>query len=124
MPATQVSVRIKEEIYKEIKKLIEESGKDFSTITNELLEEVVKMRRCPGIIFADGVTGRRARVAGTGIEVWEIIADYKSMDENFNDLREAYNWLSENQLKAALGYYKTYPDEIDRLIVYKNTSRI
>ncbi len=74
------------------------------------------MRRCPGILLAEGTGGRRARVAGTGIEVWEVIATYKSVKEDFKRLQRAYHWLSGEQLKAALGYYTIYPQEIDRLI--------
>jgi len=74
------------------------------------------MHRCPGIVFNDGVSGRRARIAGTGVEVWEVIADYKGVGENFTRLRDALHWLSELQLRAALGYYRAYPKEIDRLM--------
>jgi hypothetical protein len=35
------------------------------------LVKAVKMENHPGIIFADGATGRRARVSGNGIDVWE-----------------------------------------------------
>jgi uncharacterized protein (DUF433 family) len=74
------------------------------------------MRRCPGVVFAEGVTGRRARIAGTGLEVWEVISAWNGMDRNWEDLKTAYDWLSEHQLKSALGYYRAYPEEIDRLI--------
>ena len=37
-----------------------------------MLIEAVKMRRCPGVTFADGPTGRRAKIAGTGIDIWEL----------------------------------------------------
>jgi len=85
-------------------------------MANELLAEAVKMRRCPGIVFADGPAGRRARLVGTGIELWEIIASYKSLDCNFVRLRRAYHWLTELQLRSALGYYAAYPKEIDEQI--------
>lgn len=78
-----------------------------------LLAEVEKMRRVPGIIFADGATGRRARIAGTGLEVFEIIIAYRSVNWNWEHLREAFHWLSEDQLRAALRYYELYKDEID-----------
>lgn len=74
------------------------------------------MRRCPGILFADGPSGRRARVAGTRLEVWEVIATYKSLGRDFARLRRACHWLSEAQLRAALGYYAAYPAEIDELV--------
>jgi uncharacterized protein (DUF433 family) len=116
MGAVQKSLRIPQETVKEIEQLASESGRDFSSIAKDLLTEAIKMRHCPGIIFAEGVTGRRAGVAGTGLEVWEIVAGFKSVNENFQRLKKAYHWLTEQQLRAALGYYKAYRDEIDRQI--------
>ena len=68
MGAVQKSLRLPEETVKEIDKLAKERGEDFSATAKNLLEEAIKMRRCPGIIFASGVSGLRARLAGTGIE--------------------------------------------------------
>ena len=116
MAGVQKSLRLPAETTKEIEQMAKETGQDFSNVTKDLLQEAIKMRRCPGILFAEGIGGRRARVAGTGIEVWEVIAAYKSMKEDFKRLQKAYHWLSTEQLKAALGYYTVYPREIDRLI--------
>jgi uncharacterized protein (DUF433 family) len=116
MKGVQKSLRLPEETLKEIEELSAETGRDFSTITKDLLTEAIKMRRCPGIIFGEGVNGRRAKVAGTGIEVWEIIAGYKSVGKDLKRLKKAYHWLSQEQVKAALSYYSAYPEEIDRLI--------
>ncbi len=116
MASVQKSMRIPEKMVKEIQALARQSGKDFSTMTKELLEEAVKMHRCPGIVFSEGVSGKRARIAGTGIEVWEVIANYKSVDKNFERLQNTYHWLTELQLRAALGYYHAYPQEIEQLI--------
>ncbi len=116
MATIQKSMRVPEELIKEIQSIGLESGKDFSAITKELLEEAIKMRRCPGIIFTEGTSGRRARIAGSGTEVWVIIAGYESVSEVFERLRGANHWLTEQQLRAAIGYWKTYPEEIDRLI--------
>jgi uncharacterized protein (DUF433 family) len=116
MAGVQKSLRLPAETTKEIEQMAKETGQDFSNVTKDLLQEAIKMRRCPGIIFAEGTSGRRARIAGTGIEVWEVIAAYKSVKEDFKRLKKAYHWLSGEQLKAALGYYAIYPKEIDRLI--------
>ena len=116
MRAVQKSLRIPQKTLEEIERIADESGRDFSSITKDLLTEAIKMRRCPGIVFADGVSGRRARVAGTGIEVWEIITTYKSVNQHFGRLQKAYHWLSEQQLRAAIGYYVAYRDEIDHQI--------
>ena len=116
MRGVQKSLRLPEETLREIEELSAETGQDFSTITKDLLTEAIKMRRCPGIIFGEGVSGRRAKVAGTGIEVWEIIAAYKSVGKDLKKLKKAYHWLSQEQVKAVLSYYSAYPEEIDRLI--------
>lgn len=79
-----------------------------------LLEETEKQRRVPGIIFVDGAAGRRARIACTGIEVFEVIRTYRAIGEDRPQLSETYDWLSEKQLEAALAYYEAYPEEIDK----------
>ena len=113
MTAVQKSLRIPQDTLHEIERIAGESGRDFSSVTKDLLAEAIKMHKCPGIVFAEGVSGRRARVAGTGIEVWEVIANYKSLDQNFNRLQKAYHWLTEQQLRATIGYYSAYGKEVD-----------
>ncbi|MDP2665865.1 MAG: hypothetical protein Q8P23_04550 [bacterium] len=117
MSSVQKSLRIPDEVAKIIQEQAESSGRDFSAVANELLAEAVKLKRCPGIVFADGPSGRRARIAGTGLDVWEVIATYKSLNQDEARLRESYHWLSEPQLRSALTYFRLYPDEIERQIL-------
>ena len=116
MTTVQKSIRLPEEAVKEIEALASGTGKDFSGIARDLLIEAVKMRRCPGVTFADGPTGRRAKIAGTGIDIWEFIATFKGMSENYDKLKETYHWLSDQQIRSAPSYYALYPDEIDEKI--------
>jgi len=117
MNTVQKSLRIPRETALEIENIARETGRDFSSITKDLLAESIKMRRCPGIVFAEGVSGRRAKIAGTGLDIWEVIATYKSVGEDFKRLGEAYHWLSQPQLRSAMGYYLIYQEEIDELIM-------
>ena len=64
------SVRIDDTTSRDIEQLRRGRTATFSSLASELLAEAAKMRRCPGVVFADGPSGRRARVEGTGIEVW------------------------------------------------------
>jgi hypothetical protein len=34
------------------------------------------MRECPGTYFASEPAGRTAKIAGTGLAVWEVLRDY------------------------------------------------
>jgi uncharacterized protein (DUF433 family) len=68
----------------------------------------------PGIIFADSPAGGRvARIGGTSLEVFEIVHAYRAMETSWARLKEAFHWLSDTQLRAALAYAETYPEEID-----------
>ncbi len=112
----QRSVRLLEEVDEAVVGLVERTGRDFSAIVNELLDEALKMRRIPGIYFADTPSGRTAKVAGSGLGVWEIIMGFRSVEEDWGLLRESYHWLTEHQLRSALAYAEAYPDEIERRI--------
>lgn len=106
-------IRVTEELESEILREAEARGKSWSATTNELLEEALRMRRAPGVVFMNGPSGRRAVVAGTGIDVWEIIGAWKAGGRNDENLRRDFDWLTESQLRAAFGYYALYPEEID-----------
>jgi len=113
MGANARGLRIPVELEREIEREGATRGQSWSAAALELLEEAVRMRRAPGIMFGDGSVGRRALVSGTGLDVWEIIATWHAADRDYNQLKLAYPWLSEVQLRAALGYYQLYPREID-----------
>ncbi len=62
----------------------------FSQLATSLLREGIRMRRVPGVIFVDGLDSRRAAVAGTGLEVWGLIATYKAVGEDEEELSCSY----------------------------------
>jgi uncharacterized protein (DUF433 family) len=109
-------IRISDELEREIARESQTRGKSWSAITNELLEEAIRMRRAPGVSFMDGPAGRRAVIAGTGLDIWEIIATWRDVDGNFEALKENFDWLEDSQLRAALAYYELYPSEVDARI--------
>jgi len=108
-----VSLRIPDEVRELIRETMKQSGRDFSSIANEMLLEAAKMRRIPGIFFMDTPSGRTATIGGTGIKVWLLMHAYAEMDHSWERLREAFHWLTEQQLRSALAYAEAYPDEID-----------
>ena len=106
-------IRMPDPVEREIEREAERRGESFSAVASEVLKEGVRMRRVPGIAFTDGPSGRRPTVAGTGLDVWEIIASWKTVGETVDALLEEYDWLNEFQIRSALAYYRMYPDEID-----------
>ena len=68
----------------------------------------------PLIRFADGPSGRRARLLG-GPDVWEVVTVAR---DNDGDLAEtaSYLELSLGLVQAAASYYAAYPQEVDERI--------
>ena len=97
----------------EIDRIARRARRSFSAVTQDLLEEALRMRSCPGIYFADEPAGREAKVAGTGLGVWEVIRDYLNRKKDEKVIRQSFPQLSEAQVKACLLYYGRYPREID-----------
>lgn len=69
----------------------------------------------PGIEFADNGASRRARIRGTGIEVWEIV-DLVKLHGGDVDAVVAFIDRPRGQVESALAYYGAYPDDIDVLV--------
>lgn len=108
------SLRLPEQLEQEIERELQRRGvKEWSRGVVDLLTEAVRMRRVPGIVFVDSRTGRRPVVAGTGLDVWEVVAAWRALGEDEARLRHAYDWVTAPQLRAALNYYAIYPEEID-----------
>lgn len=106
-------IRLPEELDRQIEREMDRSGANWSEVVVRLLEESVRMRRAPGVVFSDTPSGRQAVLAGTGLGVWEVVAAWKAADESREGLRRRFSWLPELRLDAALNYYALYPDEID-----------
>ena len=74
----------------EIERIARRTRRSFSEVAQTLLEEPVRTQACPGIYFADEPAGRVAKVAGTGLGVWEVIRAYKDVKGNEKKLKK---WL-------------------------------
>lgn len=114
MASKQHSLRVPDQLDEEIRREIEFRGEgNWSKGAISLLEEALRATRVPGVVFVQRRDGRRPAIAFSGLEVWEIVATWKEGEESWEGLVEAYPELSEAQLRAAVAYYRAYPDEID-----------
>jgi uncharacterized protein (DUF433 family) len=115
-PGQPRSVRFRPELAREISRIARRNRRPFSEVTQELLEEALRMRQSPGVYFADEPGGRVAKIAGTGLAVWEVIRDYRAEGSTEAGLRKALPQLTPGQWKAAQLYYGRWRDEVDDLI--------
>lgn len=84
-------------------------------LAERYLEEGLRMDEHPGIGFADGPAGRRAVVAGTGLDVWEVIATVKQPGGSAEAARH-YLEVPVGAIRAAVRYYAAFTTEIDDLL--------
>lgn len=85
------------------------------TLAQRYVEEGLRMDDHPLIRFADGPAGRRARLTGTGKDVWEVITVVR---DNGGSAADAAGYLEIplGLVQAAIAYYGAYTAEIDQLI--------
>ena len=85
------------------------------TLAQRYVEEGLRMDEHPLVRFADGPAGRRARLVGTGKDVWEVIA---TVQDNNGDAGETARYLEIplGLVQAAITYYGAYREEIDEWI--------
>lgn len=69
------------------------------------------VKQVPGIIYSP--VRNRARILGSGLEVFEIIGQYRAMDEDFARLQEAFHWLTAEQLRAAIAFAEANPEFVN-----------
>lgn len=116
MPTPTKTLRLRSSLRAEIDRIAKRTRRSFAEVTQDLLDEALRMRECPGVYFADEPAGREAKVAGTGLGVWEVIRDYRAGQKDPRVLRKSLPQLSQAQIKACLLYYARYPQEIDAQI--------
>lgn len=120
-PETPVSVRLNKSVLSPIRAKARAAGKPVSRVIKEMLESVLRMQRFPGVVFVEGPAGRRAHLAGTGLDVWEIVCllqEYKTAAK----LRESFPRLSLMAIQIAQAYAEAYPEEISAFVELNSQS--
>jgi hypothetical protein len=85
------------------------------TLAQRYVEEGLRMDEHPLVRFAEGPAGRRARLIGTGKDVWEVIVVVR---DNGGDAAESARYLEIplGLVQAAITYYGAYAAEIDQQV--------
>lgn len=91
------------------------SNTSVTSLVVTLLDEGLKIRQFPGIVYRNGPTGRRAGLVG-GPDVWEIVRDLRhaagrGMARIAHLVEET--GLSTARVTLAADFYATFPDEIN-----------
>ena len=116
---TPVSIRFRRaEVADRLKAEAGARNVSTSALAEELIEEGLRARRHPMIVFRDGASGRRAGLIG-GPDVWEVVGGLVGGDvppeDRIGRAAELLG-LSHQQIDAVLDYYADFTTEIDEEI--------
>jgi uncharacterized protein (DUF433 family) len=106
-------MRLRQSVREHLEAWASRGRRSVSEVAQELIEEGIRMRECPGIYFASEPAGRTVKIAGTGLAVWEVLRDY-IQDQDIERVRQAFGQLSQAQITAAVMYCSRYAEEIRR----------
>ncbi|MEX2620389.1 MAG: hypothetical protein WD250_09220 [Egibacteraceae bacterium] len=117
MPAAK-SFRLPEELTGRLARRAADEALSQTELVVALLDEGLKTRAFPGIVYREGPTGRRAALA-VGPDVWEVIGTVTHVSGSGE--RKVANTarmlsLDERWVRLAIEFYSAFPDEVDARI--------
>lgn len=110
-----ISIRLERSLLEAIRRYAHRTGRPVSSVIKEMLEIAMRTQTYPGIIFVQGPAGRRAHLAGTGLDVWEVVkllGEYESPAR----LQEHFPRLSQRAIQISEIYARAFPEEIARFL--------
>jgi hypothetical protein len=116
--ARPTSFRLSDDLLERLDAEAAATGTSVSALVASVLDEGLKTRRFPGIVYRDGPTGRRAGLLG-GPDVWEVVRAVRGMaGQGEQRVRRvaAERALTVERVRLAIDFYAVFPDEIDARI--------
>ncbi len=114
--STPVTTRLDSDLLRAVQAKARRARRSRSDMIAELIRLGLDVLRYPGITFVEGPAGLRAHIAGSGLDVWEVVMvhrGHKGVEEaTLKHLRQ----LSRRQLKTALAYYQHHRQDIDAIL--------
>jgi uncharacterized protein (DUF433 family) len=90
------------------------TNRSRSAVVEALTEEAARTRRFAGIAFRGDDSLRRPWLIGSGLDVWEVVQMLEEVGSAEALVRESQ--LTAAQVRTALAYRDSYPDEVREAI--------
>jgi uncharacterized protein (DUF433 family) len=114
MNTVSKSLRLPEDVARELDFQAMRQKRAFASIVEEYLREAIATRRYRQVVFVGMEGDRRAHLAGSGLDVWEIALLLESVEGDVSRLRASFDATPSEQLDEALQYIQDHPEEIAR----------
>jgi uncharacterized protein (DUF433 family) len=107
-----VSFRLDGKVLRHLERRARDIGTNRTALAERYLREGVRMDEHPLIVFRDGVAGRRPALAGTRLDVWQVVETVRASA----GVEEAAEYLDVPvaKVRAAMRYYSAFKTEVDQ----------
>jgi uncharacterized protein (DUF433 family) len=106
------SMRMPRPLRERLERSASQSNESKSSLAERYIDEGLRQDAHPEIVFRHGPFGRRAMLAGTRLEVWQVIDTLRNSGNSIDDAA-AYLSLRASRVRAALSYYAAFQEEVD-----------
>jgi uncharacterized protein (DUF433 family) len=106
-----LSMRLPDSVRQTIERMARRERRTPAEMAALLLEEKVRERTHPLILFRDTAVGRQASVRGTRLLVWHVMMVARDLEMDPAKVAEHLQW-SLPEIQAAFRYTQDYPEEI------------
>jgi uncharacterized protein (DUF433 family) len=107
------SFRLSDSLLASLQERARERGESANAVAERYLEEGLRRDDHPLITFREGAAGRRAALAGTRLDVAQVIDTLRN-SENSVDATAEYLEIPEQYVRAAVRYYADFRAEVDQ----------
>ena len=114
------SFRLAGELVTALQRTAAESGETMTSLAERYLDEGLRRHDHPLIVFREGAAGRRPALAGTRLDVWQVVETVRGSD-NSTDAAADYLAIPEPWVRACVRYYADYRVEVDQWIERMHT---
>jgi uncharacterized protein (DUF433 family) len=116
MAKLATSIRLRPDLKEALERRAREAGLPAAALYERFIDEGLRRDDHPLIVFRDGAGGRRPTLAGTRLDVGQVIDSLLAAEgKGDTALQETAEYLSipEGHVRACLSYYAAYKDEVD-----------
>jgi uncharacterized protein (DUF433 family) len=106
------SMRIGRSIHQRLERRALRGNHSKSALAERFIDEGLRQDAHPEIVFRDGPFGRRPLLAGTRLEVGQVVETIRNSGNSVDDAA-AYLDLPSSRVRAALSYYAAFQHEVD-----------
>jgi uncharacterized protein (DUF433 family) len=109
---THASFRFKTRLYDALQRRSRETGLPLTALAERYVDEGLRRDEHPLIVFREASGGRRAALAATRLDVWQVIETVKHSGRSTADAA-GYLSIPEPWVTACVRYYADHAEEID-----------